>query len=88
MKEVSPGLQAIIFYLQQSDTDVPVAYPILDTDSNDMNCNQEEGIGLLPRRLEGASGSKGKMPMFLHKSVLVHDVRVQNPDPVFAEKLL
>ena len=26
--------------------------------------------------------------MFLHKSILIHDVRVQNPDPVFAEKLL
>ena len=26
--------------------------------------------------------------MFIHKSVLLHDVRVQNPDPVFAEKLL
>lgn len=26
--------------------------------------------------------------MFIHKSVLLHEVRVQNPDPVFAEKLL
>jgi Mn-containing catalase len=26
--------------------------------------------------------------MFFHKSVLIHEVRVQNPDPVFAEKLL
>lgn len=26
--------------------------------------------------------------MFLHKSILIHEVRVQNPDPVFAEKLL
>lgn len=26
--------------------------------------------------------------MFLHKSILVHDVRVGTPDPVFAEKLL
>jgi Mn-containing catalase len=26
--------------------------------------------------------------MFLHKSILIHDVRVQNPDPVFAGKLL
>lgn len=26
--------------------------------------------------------------MFLHKSILMQDVRVQNPDPVFAEKLL
>ncbi len=26
--------------------------------------------------------------MFLHKSVLLHEVRVENPDPVFAEKLL
>jgi Mn-containing catalase len=26
--------------------------------------------------------------MFLHKSILIHEVRVQNPDPVFGEKLL
>src|SRR4051812_38867680 len=26
--------------------------------------------------------------MFLHKSILIHEVRVQNRDPVFAEKLL
>jgi Mn-containing catalase len=26
--------------------------------------------------------------MFIHKSVLLHEVKVQNPDPVFAEKLL
>lgn len=26
--------------------------------------------------------------MFIHKSVLLHEVRVQSPDPVFAEKLL
>ena len=26
--------------------------------------------------------------MFIHKSVLLHEVRVQTPDPVFAEKLL
>lgn len=26
--------------------------------------------------------------MFIHKPILVHDVRVQQPDPVFAEKLL
>jgi Mn-containing catalase len=26
--------------------------------------------------------------MFLHKSILIHEVRVQNPDPAFAEKLL
>ena len=26
--------------------------------------------------------------MFLHKSILIHEVRVQNPYPVFAEKLL
>jgi hypothetical protein len=23
--------------------------------------------------------------MFLHKSILIHEVRVQNPDPVFGE---
>lgn len=26
--------------------------------------------------------------MFIHRSVLLHEVRVQSPDPVFAEKLL
>src|SRR5882757_4123777 len=26
--------------------------------------------------------------MFLHKSILIHEVRVQNPNPAFAEKLL
>ena len=26
--------------------------------------------------------------MFIHKPVLLHEVRVQQPDPVFAEKLL
>ncbi len=26
--------------------------------------------------------------MFLHKSVLITEVKVENPDPVFAEKLL
>lgn len=27
-------------------------------------------------------------PMFIHKSILLHEVRVGTPDPVFAEKLL
>ena len=46
--------------------------------------------GLGCRNVHSPNGvsASGSQKMFLHKSILIHDVRVQNPDPVFAEKLL
>ena len=40
------------------------------------------------RCLSGWPQNRKFSVMFLHKSILIHEVRVQNPDPVFAEKLL
>src|SRR4051812_43719754 len=84
-------------FLPCSDTTMggSCGIPTRDAEGIGNSGNQSRCVRLTIRRFhKGRTATeekpkcyRGKAKMFLHKSILIHEVRVQNPDPVFAEKL-